>query len=119
MARQCAPGLFADRWRIRRDGKLLFADDLRFDWADAELLGRPAVLAGAAAMATILFVTDEPARHLDPLRAIIGDAAAQRLERQAPCANGSPTSGAALRRDPHPGARLLLDGAALPQFWQI
>ena len=49
-------GLFRDHWRIRREGRLVFADDLRFDWADAGLLSRPAVLAGAAAMATILFV---------------------------------------------------------------
>lgn len=112
-------GLFTDRWRIRRGGKLLFADDLRFDWANAELLGRPAVLAGASATATILLAAADPSRHLEPLRSIIGQAGG------ASCWNGkllarlTADSGAALRRTLIPALLALLDGAALPRIWRM
>jgi urease accessory protein len=67
-------GLFKDSWRIRREGRLAFADELHFDWADAALLGRPAVLAGGAAMATVLLVSNDAERPLESVRAIIGEA---------------------------------------------
>ena len=33
-------GRFADRWRVRRDGRLIFAESARLDGAIAETLGR-------------------------------------------------------------------------------
>jgi urease accessory protein len=112
-------GFFADRWRIHRHGKLLFADDLRFDWADAELLGRPAVLAGATAMATILFETDDPSRHLETLRSIIGPTGGASSWNGKLLARMAADSGSALRRALIPALELLLDGAALPRIWRI
>jgi urease accessory protein len=112
-------GLFTDRWRIRRGGKLIFADDLRFDWADAELLGRPAVLAGATAMATILVATDDPSRHLETLRSIIGPAGGASSWNGKLLARMVADSGAALRRTLIPALDALLDGAALPRIWRI
>ncbi len=112
-------GLFADRWRIRRQGRLAFADDLRFDWADAALLRRPAVLAGAGAMATILFLGDEPERHLAPLRAIIDGAGGASAWNGKLLARIVCEGGAALRRVVIPALVELLDGAALPKIWQI
>lgn len=47
-------GLFADRWHVRREGRLIFADGVRFDGAIASSLTQPAVTAGGIAMATIL-----------------------------------------------------------------
>ena len=44
---------FHDRWRIRRGGRLIYADDLRFD--PARVLGA-AALDGARAFATLVFV---------------------------------------------------------------
>jgi urease accessory protein len=49
-------GYFTDRWRVRRAGKLVFADSVRLDGRIAERLGRPAVAAGGNAIATALFV---------------------------------------------------------------
>jgi urease accessory protein len=112
-------GLFADRWRIRRGEKLLFADDLRFDWANAELLGRPAVLAGAAAVATIFFATNEPSQHLESLRSIIGPAGGASAWNGKLLARLTAESGAALRRTLIPALLALLDGAALPRIWRI
>jgi urease accessory protein len=112
-------GLLADRWRIRRQRKLVFADDLRFDWARADLLSRPAVLAGAGAMATILYVGDESERRLEALRATIGAAGGASAFGGKLLARVTAEGGAALRRVLIPGLVGLLDGAALPTIWQI
>jgi urease accessory protein len=112
-------GLFADRWRIRRRGRLVFADDLRFDWADAALLRRPAVLGGAGAMVTVLLIGDDPERHLAPLRAIIGGAGGASAWNGKLLARIVCEGGAALRRVLNPALVELLDGAALPKIWQI
>jgi urease accessory protein len=112
-------GLFGDRWRVRRQGRLVVADDLRLDWADAALLQRPAVLAGAGAMATILYVAAEPERHLVPLRAIIGAAGGASAWNGRLLARITAEGGAALRRVLVPALAELLDGAALPRIWQI
>jgi urease accessory protein len=112
-------GFFRDRWRIHRNGKLIFADDLRFDWAVAGLLDRPAVLAGACAMATILYAGREPERHLDRLRAIIGDGGGVSVWNGKLLARIVAEGGAALQRVTNPSLVELLDGAALPKLWQI
>ncbi len=112
-------GLFTDRWRIRRDGRLIFADDLRFDWADADLLSRPAVLAGAAAMATILLVTEEPARDLSALREIVGDSGGVSAWNGKLLVRLTAKTGEALRHTLVPALVALRDGASLPKFWRI
>ena len=114
-----ARGLFVDRWRVRRCGRLIYADDLRFEWADAALLSRSAVLAGAGAMATILCVADEPERHLAPLREIIGGAGGASAWNGKLLARVVCEGGAALRRVLIPALVELLDGAALPKMWQM
>jgi urease accessory protein len=47
-------GLFADLWRVRREGRLIFADGVRLDGDIAAKLAAPAVTAGGIAMATLL-----------------------------------------------------------------
>ena len=47
-------GMFADLWRVRREGRLIFADGVRLDGAVAAKLTAPAVTAGGIAMATLL-----------------------------------------------------------------
>ena len=49
-------GVFTDRWRVRRDGRLIFAETVRLDGAIARLLAQPAVAGNAIAIATILAV---------------------------------------------------------------
>ncbi len=44
-------GVFADRWRLRREGRLIFADNARLDGAIAEKLSASAVAAGGIAVA--------------------------------------------------------------------
>ena len=112
-------GLLTDSWRIRRGEKLVFADEIRFDWQDAGLLGRPAVLAGGRAIATILFVAPEAERHLEKLRAIVGPAGGASAWDGKLLARFVAADGAALRQVLVPAITLLLEGATLPKTWGL
>jgi urease accessory protein len=111
-------GLFRDRWRIYLQGRLVFADDLHLDWATAGLLARPAVLCGRA-MATILFVAEEPDRHLAALRRILGDCGGVSAWDGKLLARIVASDGAALRRVLVPALVELRDGIPLPALWTI
>jgi urease accessory protein len=67
-------GSLRDRWRIRREGKLVFADDLRLEGAVAASLARPAIAAGARASATLVAVGSEHLLGLDDVRGLLADA---------------------------------------------
>jgi urease accessory protein len=54
MGEAVAEGFFADRWRLKRGGKLVYADALRLDGAIADKLARHAVTQGGIALATVL-----------------------------------------------------------------
>jgi urease accessory protein len=73
MGETFARGAFHDRWRIRRAGRLVFADDLRLDGDIPHLIHQPALLAGAGAFATLLLVAPDADTRLDAVRAAIGD----------------------------------------------
>lgn len=47
-------GRFFDRWRIRRDGRLIFAETIRLDGDIAQRLAKPAVASGSVAIAGIV-----------------------------------------------------------------
>ena len=49
-------GRLTDRWRIRRGGQLVFAENVRLDGAIARKLSRPAIANGGVAVATMLAV---------------------------------------------------------------
>jgi urease accessory protein len=68
-------GAFKDRWRIRRDGRLAFAEDVRLEGSIDETLARRAVGAGARALATFLFVAPGAEAGLERARACLKDAA--------------------------------------------
>jgi urease accessory protein len=54
MGEAMVQGFFADRWRVRRGGMLVFADSARLDGAVAQKLAAPASAAGGIAIATVL-----------------------------------------------------------------
>jgi urease accessory protein len=54
-------GHFADRWRVRCDGKLVFAENFRLDGAIADQLGEAAVAAGHVALGSVLMVPGDDA----------------------------------------------------------
>ncbi len=61
--------LFEDGWRIRRDGRLAYADSLRLDGAVTALMARTAIGGGARAFATILDLSPGAEARLDEARA--------------------------------------------------
>jgi urease accessory protein len=54
MGEAVVDGFFADRWRLRRGCRLVYADSARLDGAIADKLGQSAVAAGGIAFATVL-----------------------------------------------------------------
>ncbi|MBZ7922902.1 urease accessory protein UreD [Ensifer adhaerens] len=64
-------GLFRDRWRVRTAGKLLHADNLALAGEIAGLGQRRAVLDGAAAFATLLYVGPDCEPLLPRLRSLV------------------------------------------------
>jgi urease accessory protein len=75
---------FRDRWRIRLDGRLLHAEDLRLDGDVAALLNRGSTTRGAIAMATLLLVHRDAADLVEPARRLLGpDAGASAIRSSA------------------------------------
>lgn len=113
-------GSLHDRWRVRREGRLIFAEDLRMQGPIANLLDRPAVGAGARALATILFVAPEAEARLEEVRAALASTPA---ESGASAWNGMLTVRAL---SPSPDrlrativtALQVLRGRAAPRVWQ-
>lgn len=62
-------GFWSDVWRVRRGGRLVFAENVRLDGDIAEKLARPASAKGGIALATML-VTPVGEAMLDTVRAI-------------------------------------------------
>ncbi|UTW52475.1 urease accessory protein UreD [bacterium SCSIO 12827] len=66
-----AGGAFADSWRIRRDGKLIFADAARIGGDIDAVAAGPAVLAGNKAMATVVLAAPGAEEKLVDARAVL------------------------------------------------
>ena len=73
MGETVTSGLFRDRWRVRIAGRLVFADDLRFDGAIAADTRQPASLAGHRAFASVLYAAADAEALRDPVRDLVGE----------------------------------------------
>ncbi|WP_315797062.1 urease accessory protein UreD [Bradyrhizobium sp. SZCCHNRI3043] len=70
-------GEFVDRWRVRRGGKLVFAETIRLDGDIGAKLAQPAIAKGGAAIGTALIVPGDAAlveRIRESLPAFRGEA---------------------------------------------
>ena len=61
MGETVAQGALTDRWRVRRDGRLVYAESVRLDGAIAARLAEPAVANAGVAVATVLIVPGDDA----------------------------------------------------------
>lgn len=111
-------GRLRDRWRIRREGRLVFADDLRLEGPVADMSAKAPVLAGGRAFASILLVDDEAGRFLAPLRAALGPLGGASAFDGKLFARLAAPDGFALRRALLPALEILRDGRALPRVWR-
>ncbi|MBT7975378.1 MAG: urease accessory protein [Rhodospirillaceae bacterium] len=60
-----------DRWRLRRDGRLIWADDFRLTGDIESLRQRPALLAGARAMATLIYAAPDAGAQVKTAKRLI------------------------------------------------
>ena len=114
-------GFFTDRWRLRRAGRLVFADGARLDGAIAARLSEPAVTDGGIAMAMVLIAPGgdaQLAQGLEQVRALdenfngeVGVSAWNGIAVARLCAK----DGADLRHDLI--AVLAALGAQVPRLW--
>jgi urease accessory protein len=110
---------FNDTWRIRRDGRLVFADAVRVDGDFAGLMAGKATGGGAAAFATIVLVAPGAEASIETARDALAETA---------CEGGaSGWNGLLLVRILAPGGQMLragltrvvetLRGATMPRVW--
>ncbi|MGX0968167.1 urease accessory protein [Bradyrhizobium japonicum] len=117
MGERMEQGEFIDRWRLRRGGKLVFAETVRLDGNVGAKLGRSAVAKGGAAIGTALIVPgDEPLierirEATEPFAGEVGISAWNGFAMARFCAQDA----ARLRADMM--AVLARTGAALPRLW--
>ena len=113
-------GLIEDRWRVRRGGRLIFAETLRLDGAVRERLAAKTVANGASALATILHVAPDAEALIDGVRDILERHPV--VEAGATAWNGMLVvrllSGASEPlRDAARAVLPLITGRALPRVW--
>ena len=68
MGEEVVGGAVRDVWRVRREGALVFAESLRLKGAIAAALQRKATLAGARAMALLVYVAPDAVERLGETR---------------------------------------------------
>ena len=115
----------SDRWRVRREGRLVFAEALRIADA-AATLDRPAVGAGARAIATILHLAPDAEAAAPNLRVALEAIAAEPGERLDVGASGFDGLVVARLASPSPSrlhaaliaAIFALRGRGAPRVWQ-
>lgn len=73
MGESVQSGTLRDKWRIRRGGKLIFADALTLDGNIGEALKRPAIGKGGNAVATMVQIAPDAETRLDAVRASFED----------------------------------------------
>ncbi len=118
MGERVRQGALRDSWRVRREGRLLFADELRLEGELERLGANRATLAGARAFATVLWVADEAERALPAVRAALGAAGGASAFDGKLVARVVAHDGLALRRALLPALEVLR-GAPLPRVWRI
>ena len=119
MGERVVRGSLRESWRVRRNGRLVFADEFRLEGAIADILARPAVMAGARACATILYCGPDAEALIGPARDAIGDAGgASALDGRILARLVAPDA-LALRRALVPLLVALRAGAPLPKAWHL
>lgn len=108
--------ILRDDWRIRRNGRLIHAEATRLDGADRER-DSLALLDGAGAFATVLYVGADAERRLEPVRASLTGRSAASLVGERLIIRALAPTGLALRRILGPVVANL--AGSLPRLWHI
>ncbi|RWX78885.1 urease accessory protein UreD [Neorhizobium lilium] len=120
-------GFFRDRWRIRRNGQLIHAEEMRFEGEIAQLSQAAAVLSGQVAFATLFYTGPSAETLLPRLRACIETMSdgvtvwtggASQWNGKLIARLMAPT-GYDLRKILTPAISVLRKGAPVPKVWNI
>jgi urease accessory protein len=107
---------FHDRWRICKGGRLIYADDLRFDPVRVQGL---AGLNGATAFAKLVFAGPTAESFLEPLREIFADRGGVSAWDGKLVARLTGVDGFDLRKTLIPALKLLAVPNELPKVWTL
>lgn len=67
-------GLFADRWRVRRGSRLIFAENVRLSGDVFRVMSQPAISQGAHAALTLVLAAPDAENWLGSARSVLADA---------------------------------------------
>lgn len=123
MGERVETGTFRDRWRIRREGRLVHAEDFFVGPDIGATLERPASGDGRIAMATLLLISERGEQLLEPTRQIVGDDGGASFWRVGQTgkllARLYAGDGYTLRKRLMPLVGLLNGQAGLPRLWSL
>ena len=109
-----------DAWRLRRDGRLVFADTFLVNGPIADVLDRGATLDGARATAMLIYAAPDAAARLEEARALLQDAkstAGASTWNDLLVVRAAAGDGRTLQKDLEPLIARLA-GRPLPRVWQ-
>ncbi|MBT9369473.1 urease accessory protein UreD [Rhizobium sp. CSW-27] len=118
MGERAETGLFRDRWRIRRAGRLIHAEEVRLEGEIATLGLQPAALSGKVAFATVFYSGPACEAFLPRLRPLLeaGYAGASHWQDKL-IVRLAAADGFSLRKILVPVISLLRNGAPVPKVW--
>lgn len=117
MGEQVRAGSLRDRWRVRRDGRLVFADHVRISGKVADTASALPTLAGACAYASLLLVAQDAEAKLADVRAALGAGGGASAFDGKLFARIVAQDGRTLRRALIPALEVMR-GAVLPRIWR-
>lgn len=123
MGEAVANGMFRDRWRVRRSGRLIHAEEMKFEGEIERLSQAAAVLSGQVAFATLFYTGPHAEALLPKLRQCLdGDGlwtgGASHWQGKLIVRLVAPT-GYELRKILTPAISVLRNGAPVPKVWNI
>jgi urease accessory protein len=120
MGEAMVTGLFRDRWRIRRSGKLIHAEELRLEGEVAALTAKKAVLSGQVAFATVLYAGGSAEANLSKVRPLLeGHIGGASQWHDKLVVRLAAADGFALRKILIPVISALRNDAPVPKVWNL
>lgn len=114
-----ASGAIVDRWRVVRNGRLVWADIFRLEGDIGAQIAHPALLGGAGAIATAIYAAPDAGDRLDAVRAALeGACAGATVIENILIARITAADGASLRATILKLLSVLRDGAETPRVWR-
>ncbi|WMT92091.1 urease accessory protein UreD [Pelagibacterium sp. H642] len=111
----------SDRWQVRRAGKLVHAEAARLDAGDTLARDNIALLGGARAYATLLYIAPDAERRIEKLKQLVADHPGAGVSRIGDkiVLRALGRSGYHLRKIVMPAIAALAGAGAVPRLWSL